>query len=227
MLLFTSLMQLHYSSSTFYEQVLESASISFWHELFIIYGWWCSGFGFHRQVYYIHLALTALASSKTQLFSQHLFLMFIILLDVKTFRECNPTLVWRGRDWGGGVRFCFVLFFFCGKHRKSFLFKSVLIAKAEGNCFIVMVCQRTWIWGTLYVWLGTLDVKERRQNFKMRWDWCALPSRESGSEGCWDWDFALSFSNTGVQAPLWQQWHSLGSSILMTCVIWFVLGLQC
>lgn len=60
--LFTSLMRLHYSSSTCYEQVFKSASISFWHELFIIYGWWWLGFGFHRQVYYIHLALTALAA---------------------------------------------------------------------------------------------------------------------------------------------------------------------
>lgn len=140
----------------------------------------------------------------------------------------NVIQLWFGEGETEGVEWGFVLFcFFCGKHRKSFLFKSVLIAKPEDNWFIVMVCQRTWIWSTLYVWLGTLDVKERRQNFKMRWDWCALPLRESGSEGCWDWDFVPSFSNTGVPAPLWQQWHSLGSSILMTCVIWFVLGLWC
>lgn len=90
--LFTSVMQLHLSSSTFSEQVLKSASISFCHELFIPYGWGWLGFGFHRQVYYAHLAPTALACSKPQLFSQHLFLAFIVL-DVKTFGLCNSALV--------------------------------------------------------------------------------------------------------------------------------------
>jgi len=45
----------------------------------------------------------------------------------------------------------------------------VLIAKAEGNCFIVGVSKdldmRLSVCG-----LGNLDFKERKQNFKMRWD---------------------------------------------------------
>lgn len=87
--LFTSLMRLHYSSSTFYEWVFKSASISFWHELFIIYGWWWLGFGFHKQVYYIHLVLTALVCLRV-IFPAFV-LVVIILLGAKTFRVCNST----------------------------------------------------------------------------------------------------------------------------------------
>lgn len=87
--LFTSLMRLHYSSSTFYERVFKSASISFWHELFIIYGWWWLGFGFHKQVYYIHLVLTALVCLRV-IFPAFV-LVVIILLGAKTFRVCNST----------------------------------------------------------------------------------------------------------------------------------------
>lgn len=90
------------------------------------------GFGFHRQVYYAHLAPTALACSKPQLFSQHLFLAFIVL-DVKTSGVCNSALVWGVGVSGDGGSWFISFVSLCSKHRKSFLFKSVLIAKSEGN----------------------------------------------------------------------------------------------
>lgn len=105
---FTSVRQLHLSSSTFCEQVLKSPSVSFCHELFIPYGWGWLGFGFHRQVYYAHLAPTALACSEPQLFSQCLFLAFIVL-DVKTFGLCNSALILGVRVWGDGE--CWFFFF--------------------------------------------------------------------------------------------------------------------
>lgn len=108
--LFTSVMQLYLNSSTFCEQVLKSASISFCNELFIPCGWGWLGLGFHRQVYYTHLAPTPLACSKPQLFSQHLFLAFIVL-DVKTFGLCNSALVLGVRVWGDGELVSFFWFF--------------------------------------------------------------------------------------------------------------------
>lgn len=204
MALFTSLMQLHDSISTFYEQVLKSASVSFWHELFIIYGWWWLGFGFHRQVYYIHLALTALACSKTQLFSQHLFWMFIILLDVKTFGVCNLTLVLGMRDWGGGVSCVgfFSFFFFVGSIGRAFNLNLCLLPRLR-ETVLLSWCVGGLGYEVLYMCgLGDLDVKGRKQNFKMRWDWCALPLKESGSEGWWDCDFVSFFCNSEVPAPL-------------------------
>lgn len=118
--------------------------------------------------------------------------------------------------WGDGECWFLSFDFLCSKHRESFLFKSVLIAKSEGNCCIITMCQRTWMCG-----LGVLDVKEIKQNFKTRWDWCAVPFRESGSEGWWGWGFRTKGCH-----HLCSNSDTLASSVLATCVVCFVLGLQ-
>lgn len=144
--LFTSLMRLHYSSSTFYERVFKSASISFWHELFIIYGWWWLGFGFHKQVYYIHLVLTALVCLRV-IFPAFV-LVVIILLGAKTFRVCNSTQFLGNAD----LMERHVVFIFCFnvKHSESclcfclFLLKSLLNSSVATVTLVLFCSNDLW-----------------------------------------------------------------------------------